>query len=95
MVARLERGLGTNDLLALKDAQSDEGPSATTLGLIEHAKNLEASRVALMDSCFDLQLGQRSYMPSRAAYLAITRARHEVWLPEDSMDRLALLQQQY
>lgn len=95
MVSRFERGFSTHDLRLMKDAQAEDGSQTVTLGLIEHAKNLEANRVVLRDCCFDVQLGQRSYMPSRAAYLAITRARHEVWMPGDALDRLAVLQQQH
>lgn len=95
LIARFERGLSTHDLSLLRDAQAEDGAQTVTLGLIEHAKNLEANRVVLRDCCFDVQLGQRSYMPSRAAYLAITRARHEVWMPGDALDRLTVLQQQH
>lgn len=95
LIARFERGFSTHDLSLLQDAQAQDGTQEVTLGLIEHAKNLEAGRVVLRDCCFDVQLGQRSYMPSRAAYLAITRARHEVWMPSDALDRLAVLQQRH
>jgi hypothetical protein len=95
MLARFERGLSMRELLLIKDAQAEEGARAITLALIEHAKNLESDLVALMDCCFDVQLGHRNYMPSRAAYLAFTRARHEVWLPGDSMDRLKVLQESH
>ena len=44
--------------------------------------------VTLAPCCFEQALAERQLHPARAVYQAITRARHELWLPGDGMDRL-------
>lgn len=92
VVRLFERGFNDQHLRELLAAETAEGDDAVTLALIDHAKNLESPRVLLMDSCFDLNLGQRRYNPANATYLALTRARNEVWLPGDALERLGELQ---
>ena len=85
---RIEDGFSLAALDALLAASADTDNAALLLGLVEHAKNLEADVVALTPCCFDRSVEQRHYHPARAAYQAMTRARHELWLPGDGMDRL-------
>ena len=85
---RIEDGFSLAALDALLAASADTDNAALLLGLVEHAKNLEADVVALSPCCFDRSIEQHHYHPARAAYQAMTRARHELWLPGDGMDRL-------
>lgn len=93
VVRLFERGFNDQHLRELLAAETAEGEVAVTLALIDHAKNLESPRVLLMDSCFDLNVGRRNYNIANATYLALTRARDEIWLPGDALDRLGELQQ--
>lgn len=92
VVRLFERGFNDQHLRELLAAETAEGEVAVTLALIDHAKNLESPRVVLMDSCFDLNVGRRNYNPANATYLALTRARDEIWLPGDALDRLGEMQ---
>lgn len=59
------------------------------LCLAQHAKNLQADVVAMSDCCFSTgQDARLPYNPVRAAYLAMTRARHQLWVPGDAMAQL-------
>jgi len=88
IIRLFERGFDEKHLDALLKAQSAEGEQRITLGLNDHAKNLEASTVALNECCFTDAGASRHYLPVHAAYLAMTRARDEIWLPGDALDRL-------
>lgn len=84
----LQRGFRGEDLRRLFAAQTPDGEQEITLGLVEHGKNLEFSRVTLAPCCFRASRTRKSYSVVRAAYLAITRVRDELWLPGDAIDRL-------
>lgn len=84
----IERGFRTSSLGALFAAQAAAGHEDILIGLVHHCKNMEADAVVL-SPCSLLGNGDgRLHVPVRAAYLAMTRARHEVWVPGDSLDRL-------
>lgn len=95
VVRLFERGYGENERQALIDAQAAEGTQKITLGLIEHVKNLEVSAVALNPCCFTTAQFRHGYIPVHAAYLGMSRVRDELWLPGDSLDRLADLQRSF
>lgn len=71
--------------------QAGEGEQRMTLGLVEHTKNYETDTVVLNDCCFEAPLtnGTEKYNPVNGAYLAMTRAKHELWVPGDALDRLS------
>lgn len=59
------------------------------LCLAQHAKNLQADTVAMSACCFSTGHDARLlHNPVRAAYLALTRARHQLWVPGDAMAQL-------
>lgn len=59
------------------------------LCLAQHAKNLQADTVAMSECCFSTgQDARLLHNPVRAAYLAMTRARHQLWVPGDAMAQL-------
>lgn len=59
------------------------------LCLAQHAKNLQSDTVAMSACCFTTGHDARAWHnPVRAAYLALTRARHQLWVPGDAMDQL-------
>ena len=91
VIRLFERGFDHAALGQLLAAQAADGQQQITLGLLEHARNLEADVVVLGECCFQLSRGLRQgdYNPINAAYLGMTRARHELWLPGDALDRLA------
>lgn len=89
LVARIEAGLGNAELDAVLSRHADASNAVLLLGLVEHAKNLEADVVTLAPCCFGSSIEQRHYHPARAVYQAMTRAKHELWLPGDGMDRLS------
>lgn len=64
------------------------GRCTITLTLIDHAKNLEESVVMLNECCFTREGLWRGYSAVHAAYLGMTRARDELWIPGDAVDRL-------
>lgn len=72
-------------------SQASEGEQRVTLGLVEHTKNYETGVVVLNDCCFEAPLtnGTERYNPVNGAYLAMTRAKHELWVPGDAIDRLS------
>lgn len=93
-VARLfDRGFDDRHLEALIASQDDGGDSGLTLGLLEHCKNMEFDVVTLSDCCVSTPLRNLSRdgrdEQLRSLYLAMTRARRELWLPEDALQRLA------
>ncbi len=88
IIRLFDRGFEERDLLALFDASAPAEEAALTLGLLDHAKNLEADIVAMAPCCFEDAADLRGFQPVHAAYLAMTRARHELWVPGDITDRL-------
>ncbi|WP_414496275.1 hypothetical protein [Stenotrophomonas maltophilia] len=63
--------------------------SQIVLCLAEHAKNLQFDFVSMSDCCFKAVAGKRSrHSPVRAAYVAMTRASRQLWLPGDAMAQL-------
>lgn len=88
LAMRIEAGLDLAQLDAMLARCADTANAPLLLGLVEHAKNLEADVVTLAPCCFDRSIEQRYYHPARSVYQAMTRARHELWLPGDGMDRL-------
>lgn len=88
LAMRIEAGLDLAQLDAALNACADTANATLLLGLVEHAKNLEADVVTLAPCCFDRSIEQRYYHPARSVYQAMSRARHELWLPGDGMDRL-------
>jgi len=88
-VARMiERGFGSDDIDALMAAQAEPGTEQVTLSLVQHCKNMEADAVVLSPCCYLVNRDGEPHSPVRAAYLAMTRARFEVWTPGDGLDRL-------
>jgi len=85
----IEHGWRTPELDGLLAAHVHTDGAGLLLGLVEHAKNLEADVVTLAPCCFDRSVSQRQLHPARAVYQAMSRARHELWLPGDGMGRLS------
>lgn len=88
LLGTIERGWSTAQIDALLARHADTGSATLLLGLVEHAKNLEADVVTLAPCCFDSSVAQRQLHPARAVYLAMSRARHALWLPGQGMDQL-------
>ena len=88
LVAAIDAGLELAAVDALLGRLADTAQADLLLGLVEHAKNLEADVVTLAPCCFAQAPVERQLHPARAVYQAMTRARHELWLPGDGMDRL-------
>ena len=92
IVRLFERGFdeaGLAKLLAF-EAQAKDAP--LTLGLVDHSKNQERDVVALSVCCYEDAAVRRAFDPVHAYYLGMTRARHELWVPGDSLDRIIDLQ---
>lgn len=92
-IARLfERGFGLGNLDALFGAAAPEGTGSITLGLLEHCKNLEFSTVVMSPCCFNPPKNTRNPKKwdalVKAAYVAITRVRDELWIPGEAVDAL-------
>lgn len=94
VVRMFDRGFREENFIELLRAQCPEIDKRVTLSLIEHAKNFEMSVVAINECCFSNEIGRRGYLPLHANYLAMTRARDEIWLPGDAMDRLSQVWQE-
>ncbi|MEV5120898.1 MAG: hypothetical protein ACN6PQ_16180 [Stenotrophomonas indicatrix] len=63
--------------------------SQLVLCLAEHAKNLQFEVVSMSDCCFRAKPAERSrHSPVRAAYVAMTRASRQLWVPEGAMEHL-------
>ena len=88
LAAQVESGWSLPAVDALLAGTTAPTDADRLYGLVEHAKNLEADVVTLAPCCFEQALAERQLHPARAVYQAITRARHELWLPGDGMDRL-------
>lgn len=88
LLGTIERGWSSAQLDALLARHGDTGNATLLLGLVEHAKNLEADVVTLAPCCFDSSVAQRQLHPARAVYQAMSRARHALWLPGQGMDQL-------
>lgn len=93
LVVRLfEREFGNTNLQVLLSAQSAEDGSYLTLGLLEHCKSLEFGVVTMWPCCFTELDGARRTRNQdelvRAVYLAMTRVRDVLWLPEFALERL-------
>lgn len=70
--------------------------ASAVLCLAQHAKNLQFASVAMAPCCFDSGHDARAlHNPVRAAYLAMTRASQQLWLPGDAMDQLQLTAQRH
>ncbi|MBD9368503.1 hypothetical protein [Xanthomonas sp. XNM01] len=91
IIRLFERGFEERDLLALFAAAVDETGADLLLGLLDHAKNLESAVVAMAPCCFEDAAELRGFQPVHAAYLAMTRARHELWVPGDVGERLGAI----
>ena len=89
IVRLFERGFDEGKLADLVAYAKQPGTKPLTLGLIDHAKNLEFGTVSLAPCCYEDSWKHRGFQPVHASYLGMTRARHELWLPGDSLDRLA------
>ncbi|WMJ71131.1 hypothetical protein [Stenotrophomonas sp. 24(2023)] len=67
----------------------DAAQATVVLCLAQHAKNLQFTTVAMAPCCFDSGHDPRAlHSPVRAAYLAMTRASAQLWLPGDAMEQL-------
>lgn len=88
LVAAIDAGLDLAAVDALLARLADTTGASLLLGLVEHAKNLEADEVSLAPCCFDGSTAARQLHPARAVYQAMTRARHALWLPGEGMARL-------
>lgn len=63
--------------------------SSIVLCLAQHAKNLQFDVVTLSACCFNSGHDNRlPYSPVRAAYLAMTRASRQLWVPGDATAQL-------
>ncbi|PZQ33282.1 MAG: hypothetical protein DI562_02110 [Stenotrophomonas acidaminiphila] len=89
IVRMFERGFEEKDLNKLLSLDSPQ--ASVALGLIDHAKNQEHSVVALAPCCFEDAAIRRGFQPVHAAYLGMTRARNELWVPGEASDRLVEL----
>ncbi|MFA6230902.1 MAG: hypothetical protein WC617_12150 [Rhodanobacter sp.] len=92
-IARLfERGFGLGNLDALFGAAAPGGEEGVTLGLLEHCKNLEFSTVVMSPCCFNPPKNTRNPKKwdalVKAAYVAMTRVRDELWIPGEAIDAL-------
>lgn len=74
----------------------DAGEASIVLCLAQHAKNLQFATVSMAPCCFDSGHDARAlHSPVRAAYVAITRAQQQLWLPGDAMEQLQLSAQRH
>lgn len=63
--------------------------SSIVLCLAQHAKNLQFEVVTMSACCFNSgHDGRLPYSPVRAAYLAMTRASRQLWVPGEAMAQL-------
>lgn len=93
-IARLfDRGFGLGNLDALFGGAAPQGECCITLGLLEHCKNLEFSTVVMSPCCFNPPKNTRNPRKwdalVKAAYVAMTRVRDELWIPGEAIDALA------
>lgn len=80
-------------LLAALVAEPDAG---IVLCLAQHAKNLQFDSVSMSSCCFITGHDTRQqHNPVRAAYLALTRGSHQLWLPGEAMEQLQLSAQRH
>jgi len=89
IVRMFERGFDEEKLSELLTFEKRGRNSSLTLGLMDHAKNLEFPMVALAPCCYGDAAAQRAFEPVHASYLAMTRAQQELWVPGDATDRLS------
>jgi len=92
VVEMFERGYNQAKFAEMLAGQAPEGEQRISLGLMADVKNLEASAVSLSPCCFGEDQIRQGWMPAHATYLAMTRARDELWLPGGALDRLKDLQ---
>ncbi len=88
IVRLFERGFDESKLAKLLSFESQVKDAPLTLGLIDHSKNQEHDVVALAVCCYEDAAMRRAFDPVHAFYLGMTRARHELWVPGDSLDRI-------
>lgn len=89
IVRMFERGFDDEKLKELLAFATQSNHAPLTLGLLDHAKNLEFPLVAMAPCCYEDAAAQRAFEPVHATYLAMTRARQELWVPGDATDRLS------
>jgi len=89
IVRMFERGFEDENLSELLAFERRGRGASLTLGLIDHAKNLEFPMVAMAPCCYGDAAAQRAFEPVHASYLAMTRAQQELWVPGDATDRLS------
>ncbi len=89
IVRLFERGFDESNLAKLLAFESQVKDAPLTLGLIDHSKNQEHDVVTLAACCYEDAAMRRAFDPVHASYLGMTRARHELWVPGDSLDRIA------
>ncbi|WP_139202827.1 hypothetical protein [Pseudoxanthomonas sp. GM95] len=88
IVRLFERGFTAANFTELATYTQQSAHAELTLGLIDHSKNLEFDTVALSPCCYEDASRQRGFLPVHASYLGMSRARHELWVPGDTLDRL-------
>jgi hypothetical protein len=92
IVRLFERGFSLGNLDALFGGAATEADNRVTLGLLEHCKNLEFSTVVMSPCCFNPPKNTRNPKKwdslVKAAYVAMTRVRDELWIPGEAIDAL-------
>ena len=88
-----ERGFDDRHLDSLITAQRQADAGALTMGLLEHCKNMEFDVVTLSACCVSaprrgLSRDERDEQV-KSLYVAMSRARQQLWFPGDTMERLA------
>ena len=82
-------GFDAAALARLLAALVEEADATVVLCLAPHAKNMQYARVSMSACCFAASDDARlRYHPVRAAYLAMTRASGELWVPQNAADLL-------
>jgi hypothetical protein len=93
IVRLFERGFGLGNLDALFASAVLDAEGRITLGLLEHCKNLEFSTVVMSPCCFNPPKNTRNPKKwdslVKAAYVAMTRVRDELWIPGEAIDALS------
>lgn len=87
-----DRGFDDRHLASLIASQRPADDGALTMGLLEHCKNMEFDIVTLSDCCVSasrkvLSRDERDEQV-KALYVAMSRARRQLWFPGDTMERL-------
>lgn len=93
VVAQIEGDLTVDEVDKLVASQDAGAHPTVIIGLMDHAKNIESSRVVLAPCCFGDAARQRKFQPVNGVYLAMTRAVDELYVPGDCLDQLRDLNQ--